>query len=546
MKKSMININIGGKSYEVTSPCRPIDLIKQLNLNVVLPVAAVINGHLTRIDKKIHVNSNLSFVEASTEQGKRIYRNTVKFLFLAAFKKLFPKDDVFVQHEMFGGTFAEVKDCTITLKEVHKVKELMKDMVKRELPTNRIYEDWDVAFDVMKEMDRNDLSMLFRYNTRSLFKFYELDGFRDNFYMPLLPNTKYISHFGLKLYEGGILICYDNTEVEEITEESKLFETFQEYLQWSRILKVRTVGHLNRYIMNNEISDLMKISEALHEKKIGNLADNITHGDKVPRVVLIAGPSSSGKTTFSKRLSIQLRVNGYQPVAIGLDDYFKNRTETPLDENGDYDFESLDALDVLTFNKDLKALLNGEEVQLPKFDFISGTRKAGKKLKLHAKQIIIIEGIHGINPKLTESIDKADKYKVYIAPMTQLNLHRHDPIPATDTRLIRRMVRDSYFRGYSAEDTLSRWASVRKGEEKNIFPLINEADFLFNSAIFHEMSVLRNHAEKALLAVTSDSPTYVEAQRLLKFLSFFLPIDANEIPKNSLLREFIGGSSFSY
>ncbi|MEI8346151.1 MAG: nucleoside kinase, partial [Pseudomonadota bacterium] len=291
----------------------------------------------------------------------------------------------------------------------------------------------------------------------------------------------------------------------------------------------------------------IKVSEALHEKKVSQIADMIAKRPFIPRVVLIAGPSSSGKTTFSKRLGVQLLVNGLRPVAISLDNYFVERERTPKDENGDFDFEALEAIDVELFNQQLNQLIRGEEVSIPRFDFRTGGRKGiSQKLKLEADHILIIEGIHGLNPTLTKSVEDKYKFRIYISALTQLNLHRHDRISTSDSRLIRRIVRDSYFRGYSASETLSRWPSVRKGENKNIFPLQENGDVMFNSALFYELSVLKGHAERALLKVGKDDPVYIEAQRLLKFLSYFLPIDSSDVPNTSILREFIGGSSFDY
>jgi uridine kinase len=410
---------------------------------------------------------------------------------------------------------------------------------------------------MMEDLGRNDIVNLHRYARPGSFKYYKLDDVEDVCYLPLIENTKYLPVFKLFKYQHGIVIVMPRWrknkggELEfylpEFVDQPQLFKTFHEYKDWSLILKVRTVGQLNRYIMDDEIGDVIRVAEALQEKKIVQIADQIARRPDRPKFIFISGPSSSGKTTFAKRLGTQLMVNGMRPIAIGLDNYFVERERTPRDENGDYDFESLDAIDVDYFNQQLNELLAGKEVGIPRFDFRTGSRRGvAQRIKLKPEHIIVIEGIHALNPKLTKDIDRKHKFLIYISALTQLNLHRHDRIATSDSRLIRRIVRDSYFRGYSASETIARWPSVRKGEDKNIFPLQENADAMFNSALFYELSVLKGHAERALLKVGRDDPGHVEAQRLLKFLSYFVPIDSSDVPNSSLLREFVGGSTFDY
>lgn len=542
-----------GSKYEISSGETTLDFIKKNSIKVKDPVAAIINGHLTRLNKEIIVSSSIDILELASPQGRRIYEGSILYLFLVAFKKFYPEREVFIQHSIQKGLYIEVKDGELTDIEVENISAKMMDLASGDYHIEKISMDWDQSMSELEKEGRTDVINLHRYRAPTIFKFYELEGVRESLYLPLVPSTGILKYFKLHKYRNGVVIVIPEFNgdyiIPEFVDRPKLFGAYQEYQEWSRILKVRTVGQLNKYIMDDSISDLVKVAESLHEKKVARIADMITnHSDTgAARLVLIAGPTSSGKTTFAKRLGIQLRVNGFRPVEISMDNYFVDRAHTPRDEEGNYDFETIEAIDVPLFKEHIAGLIAGEEVEIPRFDFHTGTKKgSGEKMKLERDQILIIEGIHGINPKLTGTIADKDKFKIYIAPLTQLNLHRHDRIPASDTRMIRRMVRDSFFRGYSASDTLNRWKSVRTGEKKNIFPLQEEADVVFNSALFYELSALKPHAERELRKVERTDPVYPEAQRLLKFLSYFLPMDTDVIPNNSLVREFIGGSAFRY
>jgi len=546
-----IKVTFKDRVYEVTPLTSVLDFISEHHVKVDHPVAIVLNGHFTRLNRKLRVDSTIEFIELKSPQGRRIYESSLSFLFLAAFKKEYPDLTCFIQHSLHMGLYVEIQERTLNNHDIAKVKERMQKMVIADMPIERVTDEWDVAMDYFNQSGRQEVVNLFKYQRPGVFTMYELDGFKDTFYMPLLPSAGMLSHFDLIPYEHGLLIMIPDlsqgTKSPTFVNKPKLFKTFQEYNHWSRILKVRTVGHLNNYIMDGEISDLIKIAESFHEKRVAQIADAITSRAHVPKLVCIAGPTSSGKTTFSKRLGIQLRVNGFRPVAISMDNYFVSRAQTPRDEDGNYDFEVPEALDLPLFAEHMTKLLRGEEIELPRFDFKVGDKTgSGEFLKLDPDQIIIIEGIHGLNPKITSAIDPKDKFKIYIAPLTQINLHQHDRVAGSDTRLLRRIVRDRKFRGYSASDTLSRWNSVRRGEKRNIFPLQEEADEIFNSALFYELSVLKNHAERELLRVEKSDPMYSEAQRLLKFLSYFLSLDAGETPSTSILKEFIGGSTFKY
>jgi uridine kinase len=384
--------------------------------------------------------------------------------------------------------------------------------------------------------------------------YYRLGDTIDYYYGSLVPSTGYIKLFDIVKYYDGLLLRIPNRKnpqkLEELVKQEKMLEVFQEYHRWNQILGISTVGDFNIACNNGHATDLINVSEALQEKKIAHIADEITHrnqnGERV-KLVLISGPSSSGKTTFSKRLSIQLMTNGLKPYPISLDDYFVNREDTPLDENGEHDFESLYALDLPFFEAQLKELLDGKEIELPRFNFTTGKREnSGKKLRIDENMILILEGIHALNPALTPNIPTANKYKIYVSALTTISLDNHNYIPTTDNRLLRRIIRDFRYRNYSAEATISRWESVRAGEDKWIFPYQEYADAMFNSALLFELAVLKDYAEPILRKVPNNCPAYSEAHRLLRFLAYFVSVQDNELPPTSLLREFLGGSSFRY
>ena len=546
-----IKITYQQKEYQVDPLITPWEFFLLLSDKSMRPLAAIINGQMSQLNKKIIVNSHLDYIVLGTYQGQRVYESSLIFLFIAAIVKKFPQVEVFIQHAIPKGVYAEIKKGNLSSQDIEAVELLMIDYVRREVEIKQIIKEWDVSLSKMHETDRLDLIKLYKFYPPSEIKLYEMEGHYESFYLPLVPNTRFLIDFRLLSYQEGVAILFPDFEkkipMDNFQHAPKLFSTYKEYSNWGKILKVRTVGQLNKYIISGEIKDYIKISEALHEKKISSIADSISHQSTPPKIILISGPSSSGKTTFAKRLSIQLRVNGLRPILISLDDYFLDREHTPQDANGDYDFETIDAIDVNLFQQNLRDLLAGQSVALPKFDFVTGERRLqGKSLQLQPENVILVEGIHGINPKLTGMIDEKMKFKIYISALTQLNLHRHDRVPTSDTRLLRRIVRDRLFRGYSASETLRRWRSVRAGESIHIFPYQETADLVFNSVLFYELSVLKNYAENLLLQVSQGEETYAEAQRLLKFLSFFLALDQQQVPNNSILKEFIGGSSFEY
>lgn len=413
---------------------------------------------------------------------------------------------------------------------------------KRELP---ILE----AESLFESTGRMDRYRAIEHRNKELVTIYNCGGMDDYFYGYMAPDTGYIKVFGLKYYQGGLIIRFPDKSspgtLPEFIEQEKLFNIYLEFKRWGRILEIENVGALNTLVKEGRAVEIVRISEALHEKKIASIADMIVESGHRKKIILISGPSSSGKTTFAQRLSIQLRVNGLKPVTISLDDYFVNRKETPRDEKGEYDYEALEAIDVKLFNRQLNDLIRGKEVELPVFNFNTGAREpSGRKLQIDDDHVLIIEGIHGLNEKLTPEIPRENKFKIYVSALTSMNIDDHNRIPTTDNRIIRRLVRDHQFRGSSTVSTIKRWPSVRRGEEMNIFPFQESADVMFNSALMYELGVLKTYAEPLLMEIDNSTVEYSEARRLIEFLSYFLPIDPKDVPANSIIREFIGGSCF--
>jgi uridine kinase len=429
----------------------------------------------------------------------------------------------------------------------------MDELVKRNIPFKRKERLTTDVIKIFEEQGLYDKVQLLKTTHNLYTVYYQLDDICDSYYGNLAPTTGMLATFDLEPYKDGFLLLgpdpqNENRPVRPIQQE-KMFEAFTEYLAFNRIIRVSNVGELNNAVTQRHSAMLINVAEALHDKKIGRISDRILerYNEGGARIVLIAGPSSSGKTTFTKRLSIQLMTNLLIPQSISLDDYFVNRVDTPRDENGDYDFESLYALDLEQFNKDLNALINGEEVELPYYNFETGQREyRGNKIKLGANSVLLIEGIHGLNPELTAGIEPKMKYSIYVSALTTLSIDDHNWVPTTDNRLLRRIIRDHKYRGVSATDTIRRWPSVRRGEEKWIFPYQENADVMFNSSLFYELAVFKSQAEPMLRAVPENCTEYSEAQRLLRFLDYIVPLQDKELPPTSLAREFLGGSSFKY
>ncbi len=513
-------------------------------------VAAIVDNSLRELCITPESRSNIEFIDLSHKEGMRIYRRSLTFLLIKAATDLFPSSQVMVEHSLGKGLYCEIKkDQPLTRQDVEKLEEKMRELVSEDIPFIKKRVSLQKAIEIFKSQGEEDKVRLLKYRKKDYLDIYSLDALSNYLYGYLVPSTGYLKNFSLKFYMPGLVLRFPDEEepanLPVYIENPKLFEVFREVEGWCNILGVDTLGTLNDLIDKGEESELMRVSEALHEKKIAEIADTIAKSRNRLRVILIAGPSSSGKTSFAQRLRIQLIVNGLQPLPISLDDYFVDRDKTPKDEKGEYDFESLESIDLKLFNEQLAALIRGEEVEVPTYSFKKGKREFnGNVLQLKDGQPLIIEGIHGLNEKLTQGIPRGSKFKIYVSALTSLNVDQHNRIHTTDTRLLRRMVRDSQFRGHDARDTIKRWPSVRRGEEENIFRFQEEADVMFNSALIYEFAVLKNYAEPLLSAIPTNSPEKIEAKRLLRFLQYFLPMEPNEVPYNSILREFVGESCF--
>jgi len=511
-------------------------------------IAALVDGHLRELACPLSRDAQVAPIFLSDSDGVRIYRRSLAFLMIAAISELYPDVKVIVDHSVpFGGYFCHTLSReTFSTEELTTIEARMRALAEKDIPIAKERVPVEEALQIFRQRGDDDKVRLFARRRKDYLTLYSLNGFRDYFHGYMVPSTGYLRYFALHPSPPGFVLQYPRrhrpTELLPYTDYPRLTAVFREYGEWLCLLGVEDVGSLNETIENSQIQETILVSEALHEERIAQIAHDIAQQRGKVRLVLIAGPSASGKTMFSKRLSIQLLAHGVQPFPLALDDYFVDREKTPRDRNGDYDFESLQALDLALFNQQLLALMKGEEVILPHFDFHIGVRREGPKAQLGPDHVILVEGIHGLNPSLVPAIPRERTFRIYVSALTQLNLDRHNRVPTTDTRLIRRIVRDAAWRGYSAEDTLNRWESVRRGEKRHIFPYQEHADVMFNSALVYELSVLKPLVEPLLLQVRPPSLRTVEAKRLLAFLKWFTPCPPDLIPDNSLLREFIGGS----
>ncbi|MCZ4694397.1 nucleoside kinase [Ancylomarina euxinus] len=540
------------RSYPIGTSLQTIlnEIASQLKMNV---LGAIVNNKLKELTYEIYKPKNIKFVDYTNPAGRRMYIRSLTFVLYKAVQEVFPNAGFRVEHSVSNGEYCRLtnKNTILTEEGVLQIKARMQSIVEANLPFERNEIETEKAIELFESQGLHEKTKLLRTRGNLYTSVYKIGSVVDYFYGFLLPRTGLLDVFDLQHYHNGMLLLAPNKKdpsvAETRLEQEKMFQIFSEYKRWGKILGISNIGDLNKSIEEHKISELIKIYEAMHEKKISQIADRIRKKWKKIKIILIAGPSSSGKTTFGKRLSIQLKVSGIQPINLSLDNYFVNRELTPLDENGEYDFESIEALDVKLFNENLLELLDGKEIDLPKFSFETGQRYYdGEKLRINGKNVIVIEGIHALNPELTSLISDEVKFKIYISALTSISIDGHNLLHSTDNRLIRRIVRDHKYRNYSALDTIKRWQSVRNGEEKNIFPFQENADVMFNSALPYELGVLKRHVEPILKEVQPNQPEYSEANRLLKFFSFFIPIPDNEIPKNSLMREFLGGSTFEY
>jgi len=517
-------------------------------------VAARVNYKVEDLNFLVYKPKDIEFIDMSTPSGMRVYVRSLSMVLAKAVSELFPQATLHIEHPISKGYYCRLDNLKqpITPLIISQIKELVNLIISQgkkivcEEKQTRVVKELFVS-----KANQKDKMALFETLGNPYSRFFRIDDFIDYYNGVLLPSTNYLGLYDLIPYFDGILLRIPNrenpVELEEMNMQPKMYDIFKEYVGWNKIMNLNNVGEFNVACQNNQSTDLIKVSEALHEKKVASISDIISHRAEKVRFVLVSGPTSSGKTTFSKRLSVQLMVSGLKPVILSLDNYFVNRIDTPLDENGEWDFEHLHALDLTLFNQHLKQLLAGDEIEIPFFNFEDGKRYyKGEKLKLHEDSVLIMEGIHALNPALISDIPVETTFKIYVSALTTISIDDHNWIPTTDTRLLRRIIRDYRFRNYSARETIARWPSVRRGEEKWIFPFQENADIMFNSALLFELAVLKKHAEPILAEVPKYCEEYTETHRLLKFLNYFIPIHDREIPPTSLLREFVGGSSFRY
>ncbi len=515
-------------------------------------VLAYVNGKLQELRKEVKSDCTLDFETTAGAIGHETYKRSMSLLLVKSIYDVYSREKiqkVRIHFSVSKGYYCTV-DGNVPLDQefVSKVEGRMRELAQKDIPIDKRSVGTDEAVALFHRHGMYDKEKLFEYRRVSRVNIYNMNEFEDYFYGYMVPSAGYLKYFSIHLYDEGFVLQMpvrrDPARVPEFVPQNKLFQVLKEATKWGDMQGIETVGALNDKVTKGDVQELVLVQEALQEKKIAEIASKIAARKDI-KFVLVAGPSSSGKTTFSHRLSIQLRANGLVPHPLAVDNYFVERDETPRDEKGEYDFECLEAVDIELFNLQMQKLLNGEEVVIPRFNFVSGHKEFdGKVKKLGANDVLVIEGIHCLNPKLTEKLADENKFKIYISALTQLNIDEHNRIPSTDGRLLRRIVRDAYTRGSSAQRTIHMWESVRRGEEKNIFPYQEEADEMFNSALIYELAVLKPYVERLLFAVDKNCPEYLEAKRMLKFLDYFVGIGSENIPMNSLLREFVGGSCF--
>ena len=515
------------------------------------PISAHVNNKVEGMHYRAYKQKEVEFLDITSSSGSRAYTRSLFFILCKAAHELFKPCKVAIDIPVSNGYYVNLNiGRPVTLDDAGAIRRRMQEIIDAAMPIHRHETTTKEAIELFDSLHNRSKVKLLQSIGSLYTTYYDIDGYVDYYYGSLLTNTSQIYLFGLEKYYDGLLLRLPSrehpSELGEMTHQDKMFGIFKGHHQWQEILGLRTIGELNEVIGKGKSSILIQISEALQEKKIAKIADEIAQRKGI-KMVLIAGPSSSGKTTTCKRLSVQLAVNGIKPVGISLDDYFLDRELTPLDEKGEYDFEHLHALNLPLLNEQLTALFQGEEVELPRYDFPTGKSvKSGKKLKLHDDEILVVEGIHALNPELTSQIPKEKIFRVYASALTTILLDNHNYVPTTDNRLLRRIIRDHKYRGVSALDTIRRWPSVRAGENKWIFPYQENADAMFNSAMLFELAVIKSQAEPLLEQVPENVPEHAEAYRLLKFLHYIKPIPETQIPPTSLLREFLGGSSFEY
>lgn len=549
----MAFVTIDGEKREYGTDVRFLDIAREYQERYEDDILLVsVDGKLKELHKTVKEDCELKFITAREKPGMQTYQRSAVFLMLKAFYDVVGREKIeklTVDFTVSNGFFVDVRgDFLLSEELLCAVKARMRELADEAIPIMKRSINTDDAVELFHQYRMYDKERLFQYRRASRVNIYSIGNFEDYYYGYMVQNTGYIKYFDLKLYEDGFVLVLprrsDPKKLEEFKPLPKLYRALRDSSVWGEQLGVSNVGNLNDLIARGEMNKLILMQEALQEKQIGDIAEQIA-ASAGKKFIMIAGPSSSGKTTFSHRLSIQLTAAGLKPHPIAVDDYFVNRADSPRDEYGNYDYEALECIDVEQFNRDMTALLAGERVELPRYNFITGEREyRGDFLKLGEEDILVIEGIHCLNDKLSYSLPGESKFKIYISALTQLNVDEHNRIPTTDGRLLRRIIRDARTRGNSARETIGRWESVRRGEDKNIFPFQEEADVMFNSALVYELAVLKQYAEPLLFGIPKDVPEYAEAKRLLKFLDYFLGVSSENIPHNSMIREFVGGSCF--
>lgn len=546
MKVSYKNIEVEIKDENLTV----IDAFKEAIEEKENVIACMVNNEVKPLDYVLKQNDEVELLNTSSRDGARIYTRGLLFIMGMAFNELYPEIKLTVNFQLSSSMFCKIEKDTITEEMIKNVKARMQEIIDKNLKIKKVEMSKEEATEFLEKENTGIGKIQIENKEKETVSLYFCEEYYNYFYGVMPISTGYIKLFDIMKYHDGFLIRYPSknkpNEIKPYQEGKKLLATLEEYDDIYRILGIATLSQLNEKIRNGEAKDIILLSEALHEKKIANIADKIIE-DRKKRVILIAGPSSSGKTTFAKRLGIQLKLNGLKPKTISVDNYFVEREQTPKDEFGNYNFEALEAVDLKLLNEHLVKLLNGEEIEVPTFDFKKGTKYyTGKTMKLEDDEVLVMEGIHCLNDELTPAIDKNQKFKIYISALTVLNIDYYNRISTTDTRIIRRTVRDSQFRGYNAIKTLSSWYSISAGEEKNIFPFQEGADVMFNTSLVYEINALKKYALPLFSQIGKEEKEYAEAKRLTEFLKYFEQIDIEDIPKNSLLREFIGGGIFDY
>lgn len=551
-QKIQIRCKNNKKSQKVEIGSTLFDVFSSFDLKMTHgPVSARVNNKVEGMHYRVYNSKDVEFLDMNSASGSRAYTRTLFFVLCKAVQDIYPNTDVVIDIPVSNGFYVDIRlGRPVVDEDVNILRRRMQEIIDSKMPIRRFTVPTEEAIALFQEKGDAEKVKLLRTSGSIYTTYYKIGEYVDYYYGTLLTNTSQLYLFGLEKYYDGMLLRIPSVsnpdELGEMTRQDKMFDIFKEHHRWQEILGIRTVGDFNQAIDAGHATDIINISEALQEKKLAKIAEEIASREGV-KLVLLAGPSSSGKTTSCKRLSIQLAVNGLKPLQISLDDYFVDRDKTPKDENGDFDFESIYALNLDLLNEQFNALFRGEEVELPKYDFPSGKSvKSGKKLKLEPNNVLVVEGIHALNPELTAHVPEEQIFRVYASALTTILLDNHNYIPTTDNRLLRRIIRDYKYRGVSAQETIRRWPSVRSGENKWIFPFQENADAMLNTAMLYELSVLKMQAEPLLQQVPENCEEFAEAYRLLKFLKYFKGIPYNNLPPTSLLREFLGGSSFHY